>query len=51
MLNKTINNKSNKKQSLEMLKSTKYCKVSQASKEIMLNRFYDGKSIEFPFAQ
>ena len=27
------------------------CKVSKASKEIMLHRFFNGKEIEFPFSQ
>ena len=26
------------------------CKVSKASNEIMLDRFYNGKGIEFPFS-
>ena len=41
-------NKTNK-YSLEKNKSLEDCKVSKASNEIMLDRFYDGKSIEFPF--
>ena len=49
MLNKTIKNKAKKKQSLEILKRTEFCKVSNASNEIMLDRFYKGKVIEFPF--
>ena len=51
MLYKTLKKKAPKSQSLEILKSTKYCKVSQASNEIMLDRFYNGRSIEFPFAK
>ena len=50
MLHKSSKNKALKKQSLEMPKSTKSCVVSQASNEIMLDRFYNGKGIEFPFA-
>ena len=51
MLNKSFKNKALKKQSLKILRRTENCKVSQASNEIMLDRFYDGKVIEFPFAQ
>ena len=51
MLHKSSKNKALKKQTLEMPKSTKSCVVSQASNEIMLDRFYNGKVIEFPFAQ
>ena len=51
MFHKTLKKKVSKSQSLEILKRSEYCKVSQASNEIMLDRFYDGKSIEFPFAQ
>ena len=50
MLYKSFRNKAQKKQSLEMAKSTKCCEVSQASNEIMLDRFYNGTRIEFPFA-
>ena len=31
------------------LKPKEYCKVSKASKDLMLDRFYEGKRIEFPF--
>ncbi len=50
MLNKSLKNKAQKKQSLEKPSRTKNCEVSQASNEIMLDRFYNGKGIEFPFA-
>ena len=33
----------------ERFQTLNYCKVSRASNEIMLDRFYDGKGIEFPF--
>ena len=37
--------------SLKTLKGSEdYCRVSKASKEIMLDRFYNGNRIEFPFA-
>ncbi len=51
MLNKSFRNKSLKRQSLDKARPSEYCKVSQASNEIMLDRFYNGKVIEFPFAQ
>ena len=51
MFNKSLKNKAVKKQFLETLRRTEFCKVSQASNEIMLDRFYNGKEIEFPFAQ
>ena len=51
MLTKPINSKELKKDFLETLKSTDVCKVSKASNEIMLDRFYDGKVIEFPFSK
>ena len=51
MLPKTFKNKAAKKQSLETQNCREYCKVSQASNEIMLDRFYDGKCIEFPFSK
>ena len=51
MLTKPINNKELKKDFLKTLKSTDDCKVSKASNEIMLDRFYDGKVIEFPFSK
>ena len=51
MLNKPLKNKVLKKELLETIKQTEICKVSQASKEIMLDRFYKGKEIDFPFAK
>ena len=51
MLNKPLKNKVLKKKLLETIKQTEICKVSQASKEIMLDRFYKGKEIDFPFAK
>ena len=35
---------------LESFQSTDNCKVSKASKDIMLDRFYNGKDIQFPFS-
>ena len=36
--------------SLKSFKTSDDCKVSKASNEIMLDRFYNGKGIEFPFS-
>ena len=50
MLHTSFKNKELNAESLKTLKrSEEYCKVSKASKEIMLDRFYNGKGIEFPF--
>ena len=51
MYKKSVKDIRVKEESLEILESTEYCKVSQASNEIMLDRFYNGKGAEFPFAQ
>ena len=51
MFSKSIKNNKSKKYSLEPMKSSDDCKISKASNEIMLYRFYDGKKIEFPFSQ
>ena len=51
MLHTSIKNKELKAESLNNNKRSElYCKVSKASKEIMLDRFYNGNRIEFPFA-
>ena len=47
---KSLKIKTNNKHSLNLIKRNEYCKVSQASNEIMLDRFYNGKGIQFPFA-
>ena len=39
-----------KNDSLKNFKTSDNCKVSKASKEIMLDRFYNGKGIQFPFS-
>ena len=36
---------------LETCDTSKTCKTSKASSEIMLHRIYEGKAVEFPFAQ
>ena len=52
MLHTTFKNKELKAETLKTSKrSEEYCKVSKASKEIMLDRFYNGNRIEFPFSQ
>ena len=51
MLHTSFKNKEIKTENLKNLKRSElYCKVSKASKEIMLDRFYNGNRIEFPFA-
>tara|TARA_A100000164_G_C21482407_1_gene574017 strand:+ start:196 stop:351 length:156 start_codon:yes stop_codon:yes gene_type:complete len=42
---------SSKKEFLEPLNSVDFCNVSKASAEIMLERFCNGKEIDFPFSQ
>ena len=46
-----IQNKLSSKESFEHLKGVDLCKVSEASVEIMLERFCNGKEIDFPFSQ
>lgn len=48
---KYIKNKSSRKQFLEPFNEIDICKVSKASAEIMLERFCNGKEIDFPFSQ
>ena len=36
---------------LDQLMKTNNCKVSKASTEIILDRFFNGKEIDFPFSQ
>ena len=50
MLYTSLKIKEIKEESLKIFKRSEYCKVSIASEEIMLDRFYNGKEIEFPFA-
>ena len=49
MYKKSLKDIQARKQSLEITERAVHCKVSQASKEIMLDRFSKGKGIEFPF--
>jgi len=46
-----IQNKVSQNESFELLKGVDFCKVSEASVEIMLDRFCKGKEIDFPFSQ
>tara|TARA_Y100001970_G_C13471634_1_gene479955 strand:- start:280 stop:438 length:159 start_codon:yes stop_codon:yes gene_type:complete len=51
MFHKSVKSLERKAESSKTFRgSVEYCKVSKASKEIMLDRFYNGKRIEFPFA-
>ena len=49
MYSKIIQNKKTKN-ILTPLNNSNDCKVSKASSEIMLDRFCEGKEIEFPFS-
>ena len=51
MISKSIKIKEIKNRSLDMFNSSNDCKVSKASNEIMLHRFYNGNRIEFPFSK
>ena len=51
MNTKNIINKSSQKESLESFSEVDSCEVSKASVEIMLERFCNGKEIDFPFSQ
>ena len=49
MNSKNIQKKISPKQSLDALQGYNSCEVSKASAEIMLERFCNGKEIDFPF--
>ena len=51
MNSKNIQKKISLNQSLDALKELNSCEVSKASAEIMLERFCNGKEIDFPFSQ
>ena len=51
MNSKNIQKKLSRKHFLEPLNGAVFCKVSRASAEIMLERFCNGKEIDFPFSQ
>ena len=48
---KNIQKKISPKQSSDALKGLNSCEISKASAEIMLERFCNGKEIDFPFSQ
>ncbi len=48
---KTFNKKELKNKSLGSFNESDHCKISMASKEIMLDRIYNGKRIGFPFSK
>ncbi len=50
MNSKNIQNKISLNESLDVLKDLNSCEVSKASTEIMLERFCNGKEIDFPFS-
>ena len=51
MDSKNIQKEISPNQSLESSKELNSCEVSKASAEIMLERFCNGKEIDFPFSQ
>ena len=51
MDSKNIQKKISLNQSLDVLKKLNSCEVSKASSEIMLDRFCNGKEIDFPFSK
>ena len=51
MDSKNIQKKISPNESLDALKGLTTCEVSKASVEIMLERFCNGKEIDFPFSQ
>ena len=51
MNSKNIQKKISPNQFLDVLKELNSCEVSKASAEIMLERFCNGKKIDFPFSQ
>ena len=51
MILENIQKKVTLNKSFEPLKGVDLCKVSEASVEIMLERFCNGKEIDFPFSQ
>ena len=51
MNSKNIKKEISLNESLEVLKGLDSCEVSKASAEIMLERFCNGKDVDFPFSQ
>ena len=50
MNSKNIQKKISLNETLEALKGLNSCEVSKASAELMLERFSNGKEIDFPFS-
>ena len=51
MKSKNIQKRISTNESLDALKGLTPCEVSKASAEIMLERFCNGKEIDFPFSK
>ena len=51
MKSKNIQKKISPNESLDVLNGLNSCEVSKASAQIMLERFCNGKEIDFPFSQ
>ena len=51
MNSKNIQKKISVNESLDSLKELNSCEVSKASAQIMLDRFCNGKEIDFPFSK
>ena len=51
MNSKNIPKKISLNEPLDAFKGLNFCEVSKASAEIMLERFCNGKEIDFPFSQ
>ena len=51
MKSKNIQKNVSLKECLEPLKGLDFCEVSQASAEIMIERFCKGQEIDFPFSK
>ena len=51
MDSKNIQKKISPNQSIDAFKELNSCEVSKASSEIMLDRFCNGKEIDFPFSK
>tara|TARA_Y100000739_G_C20451773_1_gene392583 strand:+ start:199 stop:354 length:156 start_codon:yes stop_codon:yes gene_type:complete len=51
MNSKNMQNQVSQIEILESLNGVDFCKVSKASAEIMLDRFCNGKEIDFPFSE
>ena len=51
MNSKNMQKKISPNESLDTLEGLTSCEVSKASAEIMLDRFCNGKAIDFPFSQ